>query len=250
MATFIYKPKGKAAEYGDYALNIYTGCPHKCEFCFGPSVLRRADSEFHNNIHPRANIVNGVKEQLRQNGMKGKLIHLCFVCDPYPLGYDSSITRELIKVIKESGNHVQILTKNGVDAKRDFDLLDENDWFGISYSGYSKDEYYNGAKAEPGASTPWTRVRALELAKERGINTWVSCEPVLNDADVLNFIEQTHCVDLWKVGKLNYHPSNINWHNFGHNVEKLLIKKSLASGCEFYIKESLRKEMEHHATEV
>lgn len=26
----IYNPKGKAKEYGDYALNIYTGCPHRC----------------------------------------------------------------------------------------------------------------------------------------------------------------------------------------------------------------------------
>lgn len=26
----IYKPKGAAAEYGDYAVNIYTGCPHRC----------------------------------------------------------------------------------------------------------------------------------------------------------------------------------------------------------------------------
>lgn len=25
----IYVPKGKAKEYGDYAINIYTGCPHR-----------------------------------------------------------------------------------------------------------------------------------------------------------------------------------------------------------------------------
>lgn len=24
----IYEPKGKAKEYGDLAINIYTGCPH------------------------------------------------------------------------------------------------------------------------------------------------------------------------------------------------------------------------------
>lgn len=35
----IYEPKGKAKEYGDYALNIYTGCPHRCYYCFAPSVL-------------------------------------------------------------------------------------------------------------------------------------------------------------------------------------------------------------------
>ena len=188
MATFIYKPKGKAAEYGKYALNIYTGCSHGCTFCFSPSVLRKVKEEFHNNVFIRPNIIEGVREQLKQNGMKGELIHLCFVCDPYPKGYDSSVTREIIKIIKESGNHVQILTKNGTDARRDFDLLDENDWFGISYSGYEPSEYYSGAKCEPGADSPWARVKALEYAKERGINTWVSCEPVMNDADVLRFI--------------------------------------------------------------
>lgn len=33
----IYEPKGKAKEYGDYAINIYTGCPHECFYCFAPS---------------------------------------------------------------------------------------------------------------------------------------------------------------------------------------------------------------------
>lgn len=29
----LYVPKGKAKEYGDYAVNIYTGCPHRCYYC-------------------------------------------------------------------------------------------------------------------------------------------------------------------------------------------------------------------------
>ena len=39
MMKPIYEPKGKAKEYGDYAINIYTGCPHKCFYCFSPNVL-------------------------------------------------------------------------------------------------------------------------------------------------------------------------------------------------------------------
>ena len=30
MSGPIYEPRGAAKEYGDYALNIYTGCPHRC----------------------------------------------------------------------------------------------------------------------------------------------------------------------------------------------------------------------------
>ena len=43
----IYEPKGAAKEYGDYAINIYTGCPHGCFYCFAPSVLRRDREAFH-----------------------------------------------------------------------------------------------------------------------------------------------------------------------------------------------------------
>lgn len=242
--SFIYKPKGKAAEYGDYAINIYTSCPHRCFYCFGPSVLHRDRERFHTNIQPRTGIVDGVRDQLKQNGMKGQLIHLCFVCDPYPLGYDSSVTREIIKAIKESGNHVQILTKNGTDAMRDFDLLDENDWFGITYAGYEIGEFEKAPAAEPGSDTPHNRLIALKTAHKKGIKTWVSCEPVLNEEDVLGLIELANYVDLWKIGKLNYHSSNIDWKDFGVRAETALKIKKKYFGCDYYIKEGLRKEME------
>ena len=53
----IYKPKGAAAEYGDYAVNIYTGCPHRCYYCFAPNVLRRDREVFHSCVEPRKDIV-------------------------------------------------------------------------------------------------------------------------------------------------------------------------------------------------
>lgn len=107
----IYEPKGKAKEYGDYAINIYTGCPHECFYCFAPSVLRKLKDDFHKCVEPRKNIVEEVKKQIEREKITGKLIHLCFTCDPYPCGYDTTPTMEIIKAIKESGNNVQILTK-------------------------------------------------------------------------------------------------------------------------------------------
>jgi len=240
----IYTPKGAAKEYGDYAINIYTGCPHRCYYCFAPSVLRRDRESFHSHVEPREGIVEAVRKQIASEKITGKLIHLCFTCDPYPKGHDSTATRGIIQLLKESGNHVQILTKNGRDAMRDFDLLDNGDRFGITYAGYDGycSDYKYIPRAELNSGSPHDRLYALCDAYERGIFTWVSCEPVLNALDVLNFIQLADYVDLWKIGKLNYHPSNIDWKQFGELVENVC----RGAHRNYYIKDSLRKEMEAH----
>lgn len=221
----IYEPKGAAKEYGDLAINIYTGCPHRCFYCFAPNVLRRDREEFHSHVEPRPNIVEEVKKQIERERITGKLIHLCFTCDPYPIGYDSTPTREIIRIIKESGNNVQILTKG--NGKRDFDLLDCNDWYGITVDG--------------GNNTDIFTLNSIWLAKRSGIKTWISFEPVLDADEVLSCINIIgDKVDKIKIGKLNYYPSDIDWGDFGRRAETLC--KEL--GVNYYIKDSLRKEME------
>ena len=237
----IYEPKGKAKEYGDYAINIYTGCPHRCYYCFAPNVLHRDREHFHSRVEPRQGIVAETRKQLEREQITGKLIHLCFTCDPYPTGYDTSATREIIKLLKEYGNHVQVLTKG--DGSRDFDLLDGEDWYGITYTGYNISEQIsvNGSTAEPFAAPPRKREWALRTAHYCGIKTWISFEPVLNEEDVLSYLD--HCcndVNRVKIGKLNYYPSNINWGEFGKKAEQTC----KANGLDYYIKDSLREEME------
>jgi len=232
MAKAIYQPKGRAKEYGDYAINIYTGCPHRCYYCFAPSVLHKDREEFHSHVEPRKGIVEAVKRQLEAERITSKLIHLCFTCDPYPVGIDTIPTREIIKAIKESGNHVQILTKGGREAGRDFDLLDEFDWFGITFTG--------DCDKEPMAASGAERMDTLCEAWRRGIQTWVSCEPVFVPELIYSLIAHGDFIDKFKIGKLNYYTSNINWGEFGRKCEKLCKEY----GRNYYIKEDLRKEME------
>lgn len=244
MKPPIYEPKGAAKEYGDYALNIYTGCPHRCWYCFAPGVLHREKEKFHSHIEPRPGIVEETRKQLEKEHITGKLIHLCFTCDPYPTGYDSTATREIIKLLKESGNHVQILTKG--DGSRDFDLLDGEDWYGITVSSFAQKDTMTEigimprCPHEPRAINPYARIAAAEAARRKGIKTWISLEPVV-DADVLEtFACFATAFDKVKIGKLNYHPSDINWKEFGCRAEALC--KML--GVDYYIKDSLRREME------
>lgn len=224
----IYKPRGKAAEYAEYALNIYTGCSHKCFYCYCPKILHCDREKFFSNVEPRKNIVESTKRQLEKEKICDKLIHLCFIGDPYPTGYDSSTTREIIKLLKEYGNHVQILTKG--DGRRDFDLLDENDWYGVTIDC--------GESELPAANYGLAQ---LKQAHDLGIKTWVSYEPVLDTEACKVFIALgSLCVDKVKIGKLNYYPSNIDWKKFGEEIECMCQNLCI----DYYIKDSLRKEME------
>ena len=73
---------------------------------------------------------------------------------------------------------MQILTKG--DGSRDFDLLDENDWYGITLDGVGD-----------GQDRLWqARIDSLIKARERGIKTWISFEPV---TDETKFFHRTVC---------------------------------------------------------
>lgn len=229
MRPPIYEPKGAAKEYGDYALNIYDGCPHACPYCYVPLAMHKDRAAFHAHCEPRPGIVDETRKQLEKTGMNGKTIFLCFSCDPFPTGHDCTPTLDIIRLLKEHGNHVQILTKG--NGKLCFDLLDENDWYGVTIDG-------SGGKVD------MFRVLDLQAANFRGIKTWVSFEPVLNPAAVLATIKTLDFVDKVKIGKLNYAkpPMPIDWAEFGRAAEAMC----QSMGLDYYIKSSLRKEMERN----
>ena len=243
MRPPIYTPSGPALEYSRHGLNIYDSCPHGCIYCYAAAMAKRFGKPWNGVVSVRPGLLEALRKQLAgkewQNA--GRLIHLCFTCDPYPVKCDQQAsweTSRVITAIKGSGNHVQILTKGALHPRRDFHLLDGNDWFGISFSGGEDSD-------EPGAATSYERFCTLLAAKEAGIKTWVSCEPVLNPNAVIDCIKEMssqypNAVDLWRIGKLNHRKSNINWWKFGHQVEYTC----KCAGVNYVIKKDLRKAME------
>jgi DNA repair photolyase len=239
----IYEPKGKAREYAPWALNIYSGCSHLCTYCY----MRPMHERFHGKgsfdmpVY-REGLLEALEKHLDGSDCRyyGKTIHLCFSCDPYPAGIDTTPTREVIKMLKAAGCHVQILTKGGSRAERDFDLLDAEDWFGVTLTGYDRD----AKEREPGADCYEERVFSLVNASEAGIKTWVSFEPVYDPKLVYHWLKECNWFDLLRIGKLNYHPSNVNWGDFGRRCEEL----AKQHGRNIQIKDELRAEMERSVT--
>ncbi len=244
MSGIIYEPKGKAGEYAQQkhheplAANLYTGCGHGCDYCYAPRILYMKPEDFWGNPRPKKDVLKRLETQLKTGKYSGKSIFLCFTCDAYqPIEYDLEITRQALEMLRFHGVHWNILTKSCL-ASRDFDLYRPGDKFGMTLVYYSDTD---SAKHEPGAFNTDARTLTLWQAHQAGIDTWVSLEPVINPKDSIGLINRTApFVNEYKIGKVNYKKSDVDWKAFGHEVVELLEKL----GKKYYIKDSLRKEME------
>ena len=161
---------------------------------------------------------------------------LCFTCDPYS-PVENGETREALKILKMHNIPFQVLTKGGLKPARDFDLYGENDAFAATLTLLDPEL---SLLQEPQAAMPKERLEALQAAHERGIQTWVSLEPVLDPETALEIIEVTHpYVDHYKLGKLNHAPERerqIDWRQYGIRAVQLCEKY----GKTYYVKEDLQ----------
>ena len=241
MSTIIYEPKGKAAEYSPLAANLYRGCSHGCVYCYAPSATRREKEIFHNEPAVRKNVMKQFEKDCIELAGDPRPVLLSFTTDCYQqLDETERLTRMAIQLLHANNLKVSILTKGGKRSERDFDLLAANP----ELSSYGATLTFVGdpetAKREPHAAPTSERIKSLEKAHLMGIPTWVSLEPVWAPEDTFAIIRHTHnFVDMFKVGKLNYHPQQkeTDWEQFAMEVVELLDEV----GANYYIKGDLRK---------
>jgi DNA repair photolyase len=241
MKQVIYETKGRAREFNELAINLFTGCGHACIYCYGADVLHQEKAKFENE--PKARVtIDDIKRSAEEWAAKGETrrVLLCFVTDPYqPVEAETKITRKTIKVLHDYGLNVIILTKGGMRSTRDFDILTEKDAYATTLTCYRAPDSNTW---EPGAALPWERVRALKEAHYSGIETWVSFEPVIYPEQTETLLSFTkEFVGHYKVGTMNYHPhgKTINWHDFGWRMKGVMDKE----GINYYFKKDLLKEM-------
>lgn len=200
----IYNTKGAAKEYCDYAIDIYTGCPHGCKYCYASAKAKRKNRDF-TGVTVRPHILEATKAYLNSHTeLCGRTIFLGFESDPFPMDMDITPTIEMIKLLKSYGCHIMFCTKGYVPHKV-YDYLDENDSVGITIT--CGDDY--ARKYEPHSILPTKRINTLSIAKTDipNIETWVSIEPVLEPEYIYEFLNSDvvkNCVDKVKLGKLNH----------------------------------------------
>lgn len=244
LRRLIYTPSGRAGEYADhgYAANLYQGCTHGCKYCYVPGIFRLAREEFHSGVQPAPMVLERLKADMERLGKLPEPVFLCFTCDPYagkgPFTSACNITREAIDIIAFYGNRVNILTKGGTRAIKDFGALQRSgSMIGATLTFWADEKSKDW---ELNAALPGERIYMLECAKDSGIETWASIEPVIDPEESLEVMRQAmHCVDTFKVGKWNHdsRAGEIDWKRFARDAVALLE----GHGKKYLFKKDLRE---------
>ena len=237
-SDLIYEPRGKAREYAALACNIYRGCDHECGYCWAPAATHRNRAAFILPAPRGADFLHRLEKEARRRPPADPIL-LSFTSDPYQmLDIRLGWTREAIKILHAAGHAVCVLTKGGTRALRDLDLFTTGGVKGDAFATTLTLLNHRWRVWEPGAAPPADRLEAIRAFHRAGVPTWVSLEPVLEPAASLEIIRETApYVNLFKVGKLNYHPMarSIDWRAFG--LATIALLESL--GKPYYIKKDL-----------
>lgn len=168
----------------DWSLNPWSGCAHKCAYCFARSYHARyreknVGSDFDSNIEVRVNIADVLRKELHRR-REGSLA-IGTATDPYqPIEGKYRLTRRCLEALVDYPMPTSIVTK-GPLVVRDIDVLkrlDEKTEVTVYFSVPCVDEEIV-RKTDPGTASPRQRLRALRMLREAGIDAAVLCMPVL-----------------------------------------------------------------------
>lgn len=244
MGNALYRPKGKAAEYSEWAVNFYTGCSNDCDYCYCKrGVLSHVwDNKphlkkcFRSEEHAIGILLKEVEPHMDELREKG--VFFSFTTDPM-LPETRIMTMWSMEELLRYNIPVKILTKRaewiwefqgwlmGYPIHRYRDDVA----FGFTLTGH--DDH------EPNASSNEERIKAMEELHKLGYRTWASIEPVISVEKSIEMIKSTlgFC-DLYKVGLMSgvkdtyYDPRDL------YHLRNYLSTLSLG-GVKIYPKDSL-----------
>ena len=244
--SLIYVPKGRAREYAPLGLNLTEGiCPHGCRYDGEMCYANRLWTRFHADradlpLTPKPDVLEHLEKEAAKLAGDPRPIHMSFTGDCYPVGRPDlwALTREALTILRAHGLHWQMLTKGGLAACEDLDLYRPGDWFGVTltnFTGWVQEQW------EPNAAPTYERMDALSEARNQGISTWVSAEPILRPRDIIWGIVNMSKVDLWRIGiaKPPLPGLIVDWPQFGRDLADVLTE----TGAHWYIKHTLRPYM-------
>ena len=168
-----------------WSLNPYTGCAHRCAFCYVRGFERRADrpsdDRYGSNVRVKVNVVEVLRAELARRGWRRETVAVGAATDPYqPAEGRYRLTRGCLAALGAARTPIDLITR-GPLIVRDIDVLTDASRRApvrVSISVATLDPVI-AARLEPGVAPPRQRLRAIRTLSEAGIAAGVALAPVL-----------------------------------------------------------------------
>ena len=168
-----------------WSLNPYTGCEHRCAFCYVRAFELRADRPYDDrygrSIRVKVNVAAVLRVELSRRSWKKQTVVVGAATDPYqPAEGRYRLTRQCLEVLRDFSNPASMITR-GPMIVRDIDVLSQlarRADVHITFSIPTLDDDV-WRKTEPGTAHPRQRLKAIEKLASAGIDVGVGMAPIL-----------------------------------------------------------------------
>jgi DNA repair photolyase len=168
-----------------WSLNPYTGCAHRCTFCYVRSFERRAerpsDDRYGATVRVKINLAAVLRLELARASWEREPVTIGAATDPYqPAEGRFRLTRAAIQALGESRTPFSIITR-GPLVVRDLDVLERaarRAEVTVHFSIPTLDPSV-WRTTEPGTAPPLARLAALTRLVRAGIRSTVLMAPIL-----------------------------------------------------------------------
>jgi DNA repair photolyase len=168
-----------------WSLNPYTGCAHRCTFCYVRAFEKRADrpsdDRYGRSIRVKINVAEVLRAELARPSWQREPVAIGAATDPYqPCEGHYRLTRGCLEALADARSPFSLITR-GPMIVRDLDVLQEASRradVSVAFSVPTLDpEVWR--KTEPGTAPPQQRLRALQRLIDAGIKAGVGMAPIL-----------------------------------------------------------------------
>lgn len=220
--------------------NPYTGCDHKCVYCYASSYIPR----FY-DCRPKKDLLPRLEREAAK--LKGELISIANSSDPYPtVEAEKGLTRRCLEILTRQNCRIQIITKSNI-VLRDIDLLKRVP--SMVAVTITTDEEEKAKILEPDTPSPSERLKTAERLIEHGMPVAVRIDPII---PYVNEIPETLVKAIAEIGVRHITASTYkvkadNWQRLSlampkiaEKLKPLYFKKGEKLGRYTYLPKDLR----------
>jgi DNA repair photolyase len=154
-----------------YSLAPYTGCDHRCLYCYITTYIPRAFQ-----CRLKKDFIKKLTSDL-EKADKNIPVTIANSSDPYPtIDAENKLTREMLKLLKEREFKLLLVTKSDLYL-RDIDIISSGN-IAVTETINTNDDSL-AQQLEPGAPVPSKRISAMEKLIEHDIPVMVRVDPLI-----------------------------------------------------------------------